>query len=158
MGQLAEGRPALTRAQIQGRIDLDRQTFDALVAHAHSDAPYEVCGFLAGADGQVSRHYEIPNAARSMTFYTMDAKAMLQAMNDMDDRGIELIAIYHSHTHTEAFPSATDVELAAYPDAVYLIISLQDDTPIVRGYDIVEHKITERIVFLDGDKAPAGKR
>ena len=146
----------MTCAEIQGRIDLDRQTFDALVAHARSDAPYEVCGFLAGADGQVNRHYQIPNAARSMTFYTMDPKAMLRAMNDMDDSGSELIAIYHSHTHTEAFPSATDVELAAYPDAVYLIVSLQDDTPVVRGFDIVEGKITERSVFVDGAQAPAG--
>jgi proteasome lid subunit RPN8/RPN11 len=91
-----------------------------------------------------------------MTFYTMDPKAMLRAMNDMDDSGSELIAIYHSHTHTEAFPSATDVELAAYPDAVYLIVSLQDDTPVVRGFDIVEGKITERSVFVDGAQAPAG--
>ncbi len=148
----------MTRAQIQGRIELDQQTFDALVAHARSDAPYEVCGFLAGAGGQVSRRYEIPNAARSMTFYTMDPKAMLLAMNDMDDTGTELIAIYHSHTHTEAFPSATDVELAAYPDAVYLIISLQDDTPVVRGFDIVDDKITERAVFLEGVQAPVGSR
>ena len=149
----------MTRARIDGRLDLDRQTHDALVAHARSDFPYEICGLLAGADGQVRRHYTIPNAARSMTYYEMDPKALLAAMNDMDDRDEELLAIYHSHTHTEAFPSPTDVELAFYPEAVYLIVSLQDaDAPVIRGFDIVDGSITERRVYVDGEEAPAGPR
>jgi len=149
----------VTRAQLQGRLDLDRDTYEAMVAHARSDFPYEVCGLLAGTDGQVRKHYVIPNAARSMTFYQMDAKALLGAMNDMDDHDWDLMAIYHSHTHTEAFPSPTDVELAFYPEAVYLIVSLQDaDAPALRGFDIVDSKVTERILYVGGEEAPVGKR
>lgn len=149
----------MTRAQITGTIDLDEATYDALVAHARSDAPFEVCGLLAG-DGQgVAAHYEIPNAARSMTYYSMEPKAMLHAMRDIDDRELDLLAIYHSHTHTEAFPSPTDVELAFYPDVVYLIVSLQDpDEPVVRGFDVREGRITEREVRIDGRPAPTGPR
>jgi [CysO sulfur-carrier protein]-S-L-cysteine hydrolase len=149
----------VTRARVQGRFDLDRSTYDALVTHARSDFPFEVCGLLAAADGRVVKHYPIPNEARSMTFYRMDAKSLLRAMNEMDDADWDLAAIYHSHTHTEAFPSATDVELAFYPDAVYLIVSLQDaDEPVVRGFDIVDGTITERTIFVDGVEAPVGPR
>jgi [CysO sulfur-carrier protein]-S-L-cysteine hydrolase len=149
----------VTTTAVRGRLDLDRATLDAIVAHARSDFPYEVCGLLAGQDAAMRRHYPIPNAVRSMTTYTMDSKALLRAMRDMDDHGWELLAIYHSHTHTEAFPSPTDVELAFYPDAVYLIVSLQDpQQPVLRGFDIVDSRITERVVYVDGEEAPTGPR
>ena len=149
----------MTRAEITGTIDLDEATYDALVAHARSDAPFEVCGLLAGDGEGVAAHYEIPNAARSMTYYSMEPKAMLHAMRDIDDRGLDLLAIYHSHTHTEAFPSPTDVELAFYPDVVYLIVSLQDpDGPVIRGFDIRDGRITEREVRVEGRPAPTGPR
>lgn len=149
----------MTRVHIDGRFDLDRTTYEAMIANARSDFPYEVCGLLAGADGQVRKHYVIPNAARSMTFYQMDPKALLSAMNDMDDHDWELLGIYHSHTHTEAFPSPTDVELAFYPEAVYLIVSLQDaDAPVIRAFGIVDGEVTERTLHVDGEEAPAGPR
>ena len=150
---------ALTRARISGELHLERATYDALVEHARSDFPYEVCGLLAGQDGRVTKHYRIPNAARSMTYYSMDPKSMLHAMNEIDDQDWDLLAIYHSHTHTEAFPSPTDVELAFYPDAVYLIVSLQDeDAPVIRGFGIVDGAISERLLVVDGEEAPAGVR
>lgn len=149
----------MTKAAIAGRIDLDSATLDALVAHARSDHPYEVCGLLAGTGGVVRRHYPIVNAERSMTYYAMDGKALLHAMRDMEDRDTELLAIYHSHSHTEAFPSPTDVELAFYPEAVYLIVSLQEPgQPVVRGFDIVDGKVSERTVFVAGEEAPTGPR
>ena len=125
---------------------LDRATFDALIEHAWSDFPYEVCGLLGvGEDGDV-HHFRITNAERSMTYYVMDAKELLHAMREIEDHGWDL-AIYHSHTHTEAYPSQTDVELAAYPEATYLIVSLEDpDHPVVRAFSIVEGHVTERPV------------
>ncbi len=148
----------MTRAQIDGRFHLDRTTYEAIIAHARSDFPYEVCGLLAGEDGEIAKHYRIPNAARSMTYYSMDPKAMLQAFNEMDEHDWDLLAIYHSHTHTEAFPSATDVELAFYPDAVYLIVSLQEDEPVARAFNIRDGKITERKLYVGGAQVPAGSR
>jgi [CysO sulfur-carrier protein]-S-L-cysteine hydrolase len=144
---------------VQGRFELDRATADAIVEHARSDFPYEVCGLLAGEPGAVRRHYAIPNADRSMTAYEMDSRALLRAMREIDDRDWELLAIYHSHTHTEAFPSPTDVELAFYPEATYLIVTLQDpEQPVLRGFDIVEGRISERVVYIDGEEAPSGPR
>jgi len=159
MEQPAAKETSVTRAQIEGELHLDQATYDALVAHARSDFPFEVCGLLAGKDGAVVKHFQIPNAARSMTYYSMDPKPMLHAMNEIDDEDWDLLAIYHSHTHTEAFPSPTDVELAFYPDPVYLIISLQDpDQPVLRGFGIIDGTITERLLVVDGQPAPAGAR
>lgn len=150
----------MTRAEIAGHLALDRATYDALVEHARSDVPFEVCGLLAAdADGRLVQHWTIPNAARSMTYYTMEPKALLRAFNEMDDNDWSLLAIYHSHTHTEAFPSMTDVELAFYPDAVYVVVSLQDpEAPVVRAFDIVDGRITERVLTVDGAPAPTGPR
>jgi [CysO sulfur-carrier protein]-S-L-cysteine hydrolase len=137
-------------AQPDQKFHLDAGTYEALIEHARSDFPYEVCGLLAGRDGQLVKHYRIANAARSMTFYNMEPTALLAAMNEMDDNDWELLGIYHSHTHTEAYPSSTDVELAFYRDAVYLIVSLQDpQQAVVRAYDIVDGAVTERPIVVD---------
>jgi proteasome lid subunit RPN8/RPN11 len=144
----------VTTAQSSREFHLDRATYDEMIDHARSDFPYEVCGLLAGSDGRMTAHYRIPNAARSMTFYNMDPTAMLRAMNDMDDHEWDLLGIYHSHTHTEAYPSATDVDLAFYADAVYLIVSLQDaDAPQIRAFDIVDGVVDERTLLVDGEPA-----
>ena len=149
----------MTTAQTTRRFHLDGATHAALIEHARSDFPYEVCGLLAGVGGRLTRHYRIPNAARSMTFYNMDARELLAAMNDMDDNEWDLLGIYHSHTHTAAYPSATDVELAFYADAVYLIVSLQDrERPVVRAFDIVDGVVTERTVVVDGEQWPTRSR
>jgi proteasome lid subunit RPN8/RPN11 len=129
-------------------FELDRATWDRLVEHAWSDFPYEVCGLLGVRDDGSVAHYPIPNAERSMTYYVMEPKPLLRAMREIEDQGWEL-AIYHSHTHTQAYPSATDIRLAAYPEATYLIVTLQDrDRPDVRGFSIVDGVVTERPVTV----------
>lgn len=149
----------MTRAEIRGTFDLPADTYAEMIEHARSDVPFETCGLLGlDADGVVRAHHPIPNAARSMTFYQMDGKAMLAALHQMDDAGLDLGAIWHSHTHTEAYPSPTDVELAFYSDAVYLIVSLQDDEPVVRAFDIRDGQVSERVLTVAGQPAPAGAR
>ncbi len=129
-------------------FELDRATWDTLVERAWSDFPYEVCGLLGvRADGTLA-HFPIDNAERSMTYYVMEPKQLLKAMREIEDSGWGL-AIYHSHTHTRAYPSATDIRLAAYPEATYLIITLQDrDHPGVRAFSIVDGEVAERPVVV----------
>jgi [CysO sulfur-carrier protein]-S-L-cysteine hydrolase len=125
-------------------FELDRATWDALVEHARSDHPYEVCGILGIRDDGGIEHFRIDNADRSMTYYVMDPTQQFKAMRTIEDAGWGL-AIYHSHTHTAAYPSTTDVRLAAYPEATYLIVTLEDrDKPDIRAFDIVDEQITER--------------
>ncbi|MBW3579190.1 MAG: M67 family metallopeptidase [Actinobacteria bacterium] len=132
-------------------LRLDPATVDALVERAWSDFPYEVCGLLGiRPDGQLE-HLPVTNAERSMTYYVMDGRELLRAMREIEDNGWGLV-IYHSHTHTRAYPSRTDVELAAYSEAIYLIVSLQDrDRPEMRAFHIVDGEITEVGIDVVGD-------
>lgn len=134
-------------------FELDQETWDALVAHAWSDFPYEVCGLLGvRPDGSIAR-YPIDNAERSMTYYVMEPKQLLRAMREIEDEGWDL-AIYHSHTHSQAYPSETDRRLAAYPEATYLIVTLQDrDHPDIRGFEIVDGEVTEKPVVVREEAA-----
>ena len=133
---------------VDAPFELDRATWDRLVEHSWSDFPYEVCGLLGMREDGSCAHYPIANAERSMTYYVMDGKQLLRAMRDIEDEGWGL-AIYHSHTHTQAYPSATDIRLAAYPEATYLIVTLQDrDRPDIRAFTILDGEVTEKDVVV----------
>jgi [CysO sulfur-carrier protein]-S-L-cysteine hydrolase len=131
---------------VAARLDelvLDRAVFDQLVAHAWSDFPYEVCGLIGLRPDGGAEVIPIRNAERSMRYYVMDSRELLRAMRRIEDEQLGLV-IYHSHTHTRAYPSATDLRLAAYPDALYAIVTLQDrDRPDVRAFRIRGGEIDE---------------
>ena len=117
---------------------------EVMIDHARREFPNEACGLLATQDGMVQEVYPIPNADASPVHYRMEPKEQLRATLDIEDRGWELGGIYHSHTHTRAYPSQTDVGLAFYPDATYIIVSLaRMDQPEVRAFRIVEGQIVE---------------
>lgn len=123
---------------------IGRDQVDAIIAHARAGFPNESCGLLATQDDRVTRFYPIDNVDRSPVHYNMDSQQQLKAMLDMDEHDWVLGAIYHSHTRTKAFPSATDLSLAFYPDAVYLILSLAiPEQPDLRAFRIVDGHATE---------------
>jgi [CysO sulfur-carrier protein]-S-L-cysteine hydrolase len=129
-------------------LRLDRTVFDALVEHAWSDFPYEVCGLIGLHPDGRAEVIPVKNAERSMRYYVMDSRELLKAMRRIEDEALGLV-IYHSHTHTQAFPSATDVRHAAYPDALYAIVTLQDrDVPDVRAFTIREGVVQETPVEI----------
>jgi len=136
-------------------LEIDDDHYATLVAHARAEYPNEACALLAGRAGSVERVYALPNAEASPTFYVVEPKAQLRAMTEMDDLGLDLVGIFHSHVATEAYPSRTDVELAAYPDAAYLILSLADeDAPVLRAFRIRDGQVTEQVadgVAVGGD-------
>jgi proteasome lid subunit RPN8/RPN11 len=140
---------------------LDQDSYDMLVAHARAAFPNEACALLAGLDDvppKVTKVFPLPNAEASPTFYVVEPRAQLRAMNEMDERGWELVGIFHSHTFTEAFPSRTDVQLAAYPDAAYLILSLaQPDAPRLRAFHIRDGEVTE-LELTVGDATDGARR
>ena len=109
---------------------------DEMVAHAREDLPNECCGMVGGADGEAGVVIPVVNSAASPLRYEMDPQGQYNALKAIEDDGKELLAIYHSHTKSAAYPSQTDVNQAVnWPDAIYLIVSLQDaDAPDVKGY------------------------
>jgi proteasome lid subunit RPN8/RPN11 len=125
-------------------VRISRQIVDEVIAHAREEAPNECCGMIGGEDGSAGTIYRSINAEASPLRYSLDASDQFRIMEEMEESGEELLAIYHSHTASAAYPSQTDVNLAAYPDAVYLIISLQRaDDPEVRGFWIRDGEIEE---------------
>jgi [CysO sulfur-carrier protein]-S-L-cysteine hydrolase len=125
-------------------VRISQDFVDEIVAHAREDAPNECCGMIGGVDGDATSVYRSVNAEASPLRYSLDANDQFRIMREIDERGEELAGIYHSHTASAAYPSQTDVNLAAYPDAVYLIVSLQSpEEPELRGYWIRDGEIEE---------------
>lgn len=129
---------------------ITRSLIDQIVAHAREDAPNECCGMIGGADGRAATIYPATNAEASPLRYSIDAKEQFDLMRRIEDAGEELVGIYHSHTRSPAYPSQTDVNLAGWPDAVYLIVSLQDpEAPQVRGFWIRDSGISDAELHIE---------
>jgi [CysO sulfur-carrier protein]-S-L-cysteine hydrolase len=132
-------------------LTITRELRDQIVAHARQDHPDEACGILAGPAGtdRPTRFIPMTNAARSPTFYEFDSTEQFQVWKQMDEQDEEPVVIYHSHTATEAYPSRTDIGLAAEPDAHYVLVSTRDeDETEFRSYRIVDGEVTEEPVTI----------
>jgi [CysO sulfur-carrier protein]-S-L-cysteine hydrolase len=116
---------------------------NGLIGGAYDDLPNETCGLLGGdpASGKASVYYPCRNTAASSK-----PRDHLRAERDAEDRGLEIIGVVHSHTHTEAYPSPTDVVQAPDPSWHYVIVSLKRESPVVRSYRIVDETISEETI------------
>jgi proteasome lid subunit RPN8/RPN11 len=124
-----------------------------IVAHVYAGLPNEACGLLAGPphgeELQVERFYPCRNADESARVYTVDPLDHLRADRDAEAAGLEIRGVVHSHTHTDAYPSPTDVDRAPDPAWHYAIVSLRDLEPVVRSYRIdAAGAITEEPIVL----------
>ncbi|HEY8173716.1 MAG TPA: M67 family metallopeptidase [Dehalococcoidia bacterium] len=128
-------------------LALPQSMIDEMIAHAREDAPNECCGIIAGKDGRATKLYRAINAEASPYRYSVDTKDLLRIHKAVDANDEDFLVIYHSHTHTEAYPSPTDVRLAAWPDAYYVLVSLMDEqNPVVRAFHIEDSTVTEEPV------------
>jgi proteasome lid subunit RPN8/RPN11 len=131
-------------------MNIAQQLIDEIVAHARKDLPSECCGMVGGVDGEARTVYRAENAEASPLRYSIDAKEQFRLMREIEEEGEELVGIYHSHTKSPAYPSQTDVNLAGWPDAVYLIASLADpDAPDLKGFWIRDGKIAEAELVVE---------
>jgi [CysO sulfur-carrier protein]-S-L-cysteine hydrolase len=123
---------------------IPQELVDEMIAHARDDEPNECVGMLGGRDGEARSLYRAANAEASPLRYSIDASEQLRLMREIEDAGEELVGIYHSHTRSAAYPSQTDVNLAGWPDAVYVIVSLAEaDSPDVKGFWIRDGEISD---------------
>ena len=122
-----------------------------LIGHAYDGLPLEACGLLGGRQGSTSTamcFYPSVNVAASSRVYTVDPRTHLLAERDAERRGLEIVGVVHSHTHTPPYPSATDVAQAPDPSWHYVIVSLAAEAPEVRSYRIIEGKIAEEPIVV----------
>jgi proteasome lid subunit RPN8/RPN11 len=122
---------------------------DEIISHAREEMPDECCGLIAAKDGDAVQVFRATNAEASPVRYGLDPHEQYRIMMEIEDRGWSLGAIYHSHTRSPAYPSQTDVNLAFYPEALYLIVSLEDpERPDLRAFRIVDGNIDETEIAI----------
>lgn len=132
-----------------GPLRLRADHYAEMLAHLRSAYPEEACGLMAGVDGQVLRLYPVENRLHSPVAYEMEPLQQLQAMQHLEDAGWELLAIYHSHPQGPETPSAQDVALAYYPDALTVVVSLaRPDQPVVRAFSIRSGAVHEQVLTV----------
>ena len=129
-------------------LQLPRRIAEEIAEHARAGLPDEACGIVSGVDDTATRFHPAINADASPFRYSIDPSDLLRIVTDIDDAAEDLLAIYHSHTRSPAFPSRTDVELAFWPDAAYLIVSLASDPPDLKAFTIRDGRIAKRDLVL----------
>ena len=132
---------------------IPRDIYEELIEHARADAPNECCGLIGGGDGEARTLYRARNAEASPLRYRLDPQDQFRIMSELERRGEELVAIYHSHTNSPAYPSQTDINLALaeaggervqlFPGTIYLIASLAEGERPLRGFDIAADEVRE---------------
>jgi len=133
------------------KMKLTREQADELVAHAREDLPNECCGMIGGKDATATTVYRANNVEASPFRYNLDPQDLIRILfTDMDEKGEDLLAIYHSHTKSPAFPSQTDRNLVTYPDSVYVIVSLAKGEEPIRGYDLSDGDVKEIEIEIGG--------
>jgi proteasome lid subunit RPN8/RPN11 len=133
---------------------LPKRLWEQAVAHCFDCLPLEGCGLLAGKEletwTEVCAAYPARNAATSARLYEVEPRDLLAADRAAEAAGLSLVGVWHSHTHTEAYPSPTDVAQAPDPAWHYVLVSLRDSEPVLRSYRITGNEVTEETVALSG--------
>jgi len=124
---------------------IEKHYIDDMIAHARDEAPIECCGILGGRDGRALKLYQATNAEHSRYRYNIDPQDLFRINRECEENGWQFLAIYHSHPESAAYPSPTDVRLAAlWPESLHFIISLiSPENPEVRAFRIRDGEVTE---------------
>ena len=136
-------------------VRLTERQYEVIVGHCYDEYPDEACGLLTGrlvgveSDGRITDAVPCVNAAHSAVTYTVEGSDFLRVSRAAEARGEEIVGVWHSHTHTDAYPSTTDVRLASDPMWIYAIVSLRDGAPVLRAYRIRDGVIAEIPVTLE---------
>jgi proteasome lid subunit RPN8/RPN11 len=141
----------LTLLSTSFMLRLGKDHYLEMIGHALDGLPEEACGlFAAPLDAaEVRITYRCRNTAASARLYEVDPMDHLKADRDAEAKGLQIIGVYHSHTHTDAYPSPTDIAQAPDPDWHYLIVSLREPEPVIRSYRIVDGHVAEEPVVVE---------
>jgi proteasome lid subunit RPN8/RPN11 len=125
-------------------FNLEKRYADDMIAHSRAEVPEEACGILAGFNGRVNKLYRATNVEHSPYRFSLDPRDLIAIYKEIRQKMWDLLAVYHSHTHTDAYPSPTDIELAALPQSLHIIVSLADpDQAVIRAFRIQEGQVSE---------------
>ena len=129
---------------------ISRELYDEIVAHARAEAPNECCGIVSSDGGDAVRVYAAKNAEASPLRFRLDEREQFEINKDIDDTGLDLGAIYHSHTRTAPEPSQTDINYARWwPGVLWIIVGLADGEPEVRTWEIDDGQVREAELLVE---------
>jgi proteasome lid subunit RPN8/RPN11 len=132
-------------------LEISEDLLSRVIEHARRECPLESCGLLAGKKGKITKVYSMENTEKSSSSYLMAPEEQLRVFREVEEEGLELSAIYHSHPHSPAFPSQRDVDYAFYPDSLILIISLMDPkVPQAGIFQIENGRIEQKSLKITG--------
>ena len=128
-------------------VQIEAAVIDSMLEHARLETPLECCGLLMGQAGRITRLRRMRNLAQSPIRYEMAPGELFRFFRDLRGSGLQHLGIYHSHPSSEAYPSATDIAQAFYPDCIYVILSLvAPGAPSVRAFSIMESVVAEQAI------------
>ena len=125
------------------QINVPQHIFDDMISYCREGYPNEACGILAGSGHEASRLYRMLNVESSPVSYLMDSKEQFEVMKALRDDRLSIVALFHSHPASAAYPSAKDVALAFYEDSAYVIVSLSGREPLVKAFFITNGVVEE---------------
>jgi proteasome lid subunit RPN8/RPN11 len=128
-----------------------RSLLDRVIEHARAEAPNECCGMIAAVDGRAVEVHPTTNTAHSPLRYEIDGKEQYELQTAIEDAGRDLGAIYHSHTRSAPVPSQTDINLAFYPESLYVIVGVAGPEPEVRAWRIVDGQVSQAELVVEED-------
>lgn len=134
---------AVSHPSPQSTLQFPASAYAQMIGAAYDGYPLEACGLLVGMGDKIHRFVACTNEAASARVYTVPGKELLHAELAAEADGLAVIGVFHSHTHSEPYPSPTDVEQAPDPEWFYVIVSLKREAPETRCYRIVDGTIHE---------------
>lgn len=129
-------------------MKIKKSILEQIIKHTQEGAPIEMCGYLAGKNGAITKHYKMTNVDNSEEHFAFDPKEQFQAVKDARANGLELSAVYHSHPASPARPSQEDIRLAYDPSISYVIVSLAGKQPDVRSFKIKDAQVTREDIEI----------
>ena len=122
-------------------LQIKKHIIQQIIINAQKDLPNETCGYLAGNDGVITDIYPLTNIDHSHEHFSFDPYEQFATVKDARNKGLDIIANYHSHPSTPARPSVEDIRLAFDSSIRYFIVSLADEIPDVKAFIIKDGKV-----------------
>lgn len=134
-------------------MKIDKEILDKIIEHAKSELPNEACGYLAGKEDRITDAYPLTNVDHSPEHFSFDPKEQFATIRDARNRGLQILANYHSHPSTPSRPSDEDIRLAYDPSISYVIISLAEETPVVKSFKIQNGKVETESFLISTEES-----
>jgi proteasome lid subunit RPN8/RPN11 len=129
-------------------LRIPRPIFNEMFLHAREESPLEACGYLGGKGGIITKLFRMRNVDASEKHFSFEPEEQLATAKKARQEDLDLIAVYHSHPHSQPRPSKEDILLAYDPDLIYVILSLLPPKPIAKAFRIEEGKTVEILLRI----------